>query len=108
MASQLLNLLRRSWVVDALALAILASIAWLAAGFLLRDDVFIYGDHPGQYWRMWYTLNVAWPLHHRLIDWVPYWYAGYAELQFYPPGFVLTAWLLNLIAFGKVSTALIY
>ncbi len=92
----------------ALTLAVLALIAWLSAGFLVRDDVFIYGDHPGRYWLMWYTLNVSVPLHHRLIDWIPYWYAGYPELQFYPPGFVMVGWLLNVATLGMLSTPLIY
>jgi hypothetical protein len=95
-------------IADALALAVLLALALSVAGFLLRDDVFLYGDHPGHYWIMWYTLNVAVPLHHRLVDWIPYWYAGYPELQFTPPGFVLLGWLLNLITLGKLSTALIY
>ena len=96
------------FVPDGLALSALALVAWLIAGFLLRDDVFLYGDHPGHYWLMWYALNVAAPLHHRLIDWIPYWYAGYPELQFTPPGFVLFGWLLNLVTLGKFTTALIY
>ncbi len=105
--------LRKQWPrlglpADLGALALLAVIAWSIAGFLLRDDLFVYGDHPGHYWIMWYTLNVAWGLHHRLIDWIPYWYAGYPELQFTPPGFVLFGWLLNLITLGKLTTMLIY
>ncbi len=94
--------------IDVLALCTLGVMAWVVAGFLLRDDLFIYGDHPGQFWRFWYTLNVALPLHNRLIDWIPYWYAGYPEMQFYPPGFVLVGWLLNLLTFGTLSTALLY
>lgn len=100
--------LRRFFNADLLSLLMLAAIIWISAGFLLRDDVFIYGDHPGHYWLTWYTLNVAAPLHHRLIDWIPYWYAGYPELQFTPPGYVLLAWLINIITLGRVSTALIY
>lgn len=99
---------RQPWFADALAICVLGVIAWMIAGFLLRDDVFIYGDHAGHYWTMWYTLNVAAPLHHRLIDWIPYWYAGYPDLQFTPPGYVIFAWLLDLVTLGKFSTALIY
>jgi len=98
----------RRWLADALALGTLGIIAWTLAGFLLRDDIFIYGDHPGQFWRMWYTINDAWQTRHRLIDWMPQWYAGYPELQFYPPGFVLVGWLLNLVTLGRISVALIY
>jgi len=93
---------------DACALGALAIVAWMAAGFLLRDDVFIYGDHPVHYGVMWYTLNVSAPLHQRLVDWVPLWNAGYPHLQFYPPGFVFLGWLLNLLTLGEFSTALIY
>jgi hypothetical protein len=53
---------------DILALLLLFLIAWLIAGSLVRNDVFIYGDHAGHYWTMWYTLNVAAPQHHVLID----------------------------------------
>lgn len=93
---------------DMFAIGVLATVAWAIGGFLLRDDVFIYGDHPGHYWITWYTLNVAAPLHHRLIDWISGWYAGYPELQFTPPGYVLLAFLVNVITWGKLSTALIY
>lgn len=82
--------------------------AWLLTGSFIRDDVFMYGDHAGHYWTLWYTLNVAVPEHHRLIDWIPYWYAGYPERLFYPPGTMVVGWLLNLLTLGKLSTALIY
>jgi len=95
-------------VADAGALVVLFLLAWLIAGALLRDDVFILGDHAGHYWTLWYTLNVAVPQHHRLIDWIPHWYAGYPERLFYPPGTMLVGWLLHLLTFGKLSTALIY
>jgi uncharacterized membrane protein len=97
-----------SLTIDILALLLLFLIAWLIAGALLRDDIFIYGDHAGHYWTMWYTLNVAAPQHHRLIDWIPYWYAGYPERLFYPPGTIILGWVLNLLTLGKLSTALIY
>jgi len=93
---------------DLVALGALSALAFLFAGFLLRDDVFIYGDHPGHYWLLWYTLNVAAPEQHRLITWVPYWYAGYTELQFTPPGYVLLGYALNALTAGIFSTALVY
>ncbi|MBI5301927.1 MAG: hypothetical protein HY868_07305 [Chloroflexi bacterium] len=93
---------------DLLALGVLGALALFVAGFLLRDDVFIYGDHPGHYWLTWYTLNIAVPLHHRLLDWIPYWYAGYPELQFTPPGYLLLGWALNVLTLGKFSAAFIY
>ena len=99
---------RQRWFVDVLAMGVLGIVAWAVAGTVIRDDIFIYGDHAGHYWTMWYTLNVAAPQHHRLIDWIPYWYAGYPERLFYPPGTMLVGWALNLLTFGKLSTALIY
>ncbi|MBI3538008.1 MAG: hypothetical protein HY070_10680 [Chloroflexi bacterium] len=91
-----------------LAIAMLLLIAWLVAGFLLVDDIFIYGDHPTLYWKFWYALNVSWAQNHQLIDWNPFWYAGFPDLQFYPPGYVIIGWLLNLITLGKLSTAFLY
>lgn len=103
-----LSLVRKSIRWDLLALACLLLIAFGIAGFLLRDDLFLYGDHPGHYWVMWYTVNVSVPVHHRLIDWNPYWYAGYPELQFYPPGSVFAGLVLQLITLGRLSTVFIY
>ena len=93
---------------DVVVGATLFLIAWLIVGSLVRDDVFIYGDHAGHYWTLWYTLNVALPQHHRLIDWMPYWYAGYPELLFYPPGSVMLGGFLNMLTLGKFPLALIY
>ncbi len=93
---------------DILALLILALGALAAAGFLLRDDVFIYGDHPGHYWLTWFTLQVAIPEQGNVAAWMPAWYAGYQELQFYPPGFAMLAWLLHAVSFEQLSPAFSY
>lgn len=95
-------------VRDLLALGALGALALFAAGFLLHDDVFIFGDHPGHYWVMWHVIHVAIPQHARPIDWMPDWYAGYPELQFYPPGFALLGWLIHVLGFGLLPTALVY
>lgn len=89
---------------DLAALAMLSGLALAAAGFLLRNDLFIYGDHPGQFMRFWYPLRVS----HRLLGWNPLWYAGYPELQFYPPGFVLLGWLLDLLTVGWLAPFALY
>jgi hypothetical protein len=99
---------RQRWLAEVLALGVLGGVAWAIAGVIIRDDVFIYGDHAGHYWTLWYTLNIAVPQHQRLIDWIPYWYAGYPERLFYPPGSMIVGWILNLLTLGKFSTALIY
>ncbi len=50
---------QRDWFCDVAALAVLFGVALGVAGFLLRDDVFLFGDHAGHYWLMWYTINVS-------------------------------------------------
>jgi hypothetical protein len=94
----------RPWLRDLAALALLAGLALAAAGFLLRNDLFLYGDHPGQFMRLWYPVRVS----HRLLGWNPLWYAGYPELQFYPPGFVLLGWLLDLLTVGRLAPFALY
>ena len=84
--------------------AFLAGLALAGCGFLLRDDLFLYGDHPGQFLRLWYPVWVS----HRLLDWNPLWYAGYPELQFYPPGFVLLGWGLDWLTLGRLSPFAVY
>jgi len=94
----------RTWLRDLAALALLAGLALAAAGFLLRNDLFLYGDHPGQFMRLWYPVRVS----HHLLGWNPLWYAGYPELQFYPPGFVLLGWLLDLLTLGRLEPFALY
>ncbi len=93
---------------DLVALGMLSALVLGVAGFLIRNDVFLYGDHPGHYWVMWHVINVAIPQHARAIDWMPSWYAGYPELQFYPPGFAFLGWLIHTLALGRLPTPLVY
>jgi hypothetical protein len=97
-------LVARRWLRDPVALALLAGLALAACGFLLRDDLFIFGDHPGQFIRFWYPVRVS----HRLLGWNPLWYAGYPELQFYPPGFVLLGWVLDWLTLRALSPFALY
>jgi hypothetical protein len=71
---------------------------------LLRDDLLIFGDHPGQFMRLWYPVRGG----GRLLGWNPLWYAGYPELQFYPPGFVMLGWLLDRLTLGLLSDFSLY
>jgi hypothetical protein len=99
------------WLRRALDMAALALILWFAfrhVGFWLRDDLYLYGDHPGQFYRLWQALGVIWPDEGRLIGWSPYWYAGYPELQFYPPGFVLAGWGLWTLSLHRLSLVAVY
>lgn len=70
-------------LVDTVALLLLFALGWWRFGWLLRDSLFVYGDNPGQFARLWFSVQVG------VQGWVPDWYAGYPELQFYPPGFTL-------------------
>jgi hypothetical protein len=94
--------------IDLAALAWIFWFAWRYAGFLLRDDLYLYGDHPGQFYRLWQLLSVVWPEEGRLIGWSPYWYAGRPELQFYPPGFFLAGWLIWMVSFQQLSPVFVY
>ncbi|HSR32385.1 MAG TPA: hypothetical protein VLY63_17620 [Anaerolineae bacterium] len=104
MLARVKSLAARSWLRDLAALALLAGLALAACSFLLRDDLFIYGDHPGQFMRLWYPLRVS----HRLLGWNPSWYAGYPELQFYPPGFALLGWGLDWLTLRNLSPYAVY
>jgi hypothetical protein len=52
----------------------------------LGDGLLAFDDHPGQLYRLYHAVSVGW------APWRlnPGWWAGYAELQYYPPG---AAWL---------------
>ena len=62
------------------AYAVAFGLAALGGGLLVFDD------HPGQIYRLHHVVSLGW------APWRmnPGWWAGYAELQYYPPG---AAWL---------------
>jgi len=94
----------RPWQKELAVLALLCGVALASYGFLLGNDLFIYGDHPGQFVRFWYTTQVG----QKLLGWNPLWYAGYPELQFYPPGFVMLGWLLDWLTLQQLSPSAVY
>lgn len=94
-------------LVDLIALAGICWFAWYHAGFLVRDDLYLFGDHPGQFYRLWHLVQV-WSEEGRFIGWSPYWFAGWPELQFYPPGFVLLGWLIWMGTFQQLSLVSVY
>lgn len=68
-----------------------------AAAFAVRalgGGVLAYDDHPGQLYRAWHVIVDGWAP----WAWSPGWWAGYPELQFYPP---LQAWLVALLHVGS-------
>jgi hypothetical protein len=98
----------RRWLIDVGVLGWVVWFAWQHAGFLVRDDLYLYGDHPGQFYRLWQLATIVWPEEGRWIGWSPYWHAGRPELQFYPPGASLLGWLLWMGSFQQLSLFSIY
>lgn len=94
--------------LDLAALAALCAFAWWALGFLIRDDLFIFADNPGTYFRLWSFLDYALPAGKSLLSWIPFWWAGWPEWQFYPPSYALTGLLLKIVSFGTLNSVQIY
>ena len=80
------------------AVALVAyGLAFAAAA--LGRSVPAYDDHPGQLYRLWHVVTLGpapW-------TWNPAWWAGYPELQFYPPAFAYAGALLHWGSLGAVS-----
>src|SRR5215813_2980724 len=91
-------------LANLLPLALLLAYAIAFAGRALGFSPIAFDDHPGQLYRAWHvaTRGIApWA-------WNPGWWAGYPELQFYPPGFAYVGALLHAAFLGSVSPASIY
>jgi hypothetical protein len=89
--------LRRS-PFSAAPLLIIAAYGLGFASFALAKGL-VFDDHPGQLYRLAHAVTVGlapW-------RWNPGWWAGYAELQFYPPGFAYLGALLVHATFGALS-----
>src|SRR3989454_979329 len=63
-----------------------------------------FDDHPGQLYRLWHVLTrgpAPWA-------WNPDWWAGYPELQFYPPGFAYAGALVQRASVNALSVSAAY
>ena len=63
-----------------------------------------FDDHPGQLYRLWHVIArgpAPWA-------WNPDWWAGYPELQFYPPGFAYLGALLQRASVNSIPVASAY
>lgn len=63
-----------------------------------------FDDHPGQVYRLWHALTHGL----RPATWNPGWWAGYPELQFYPPGLFYLGALLHAVSLGTLSVEATY
>ncbi len=90
----------RHWLPPALLACYALAFAWtaLGGGLLVADD------HPGQLYRLHHALTIG------LAPWRlnPGWWAGYAELQYYPPGFAWLGALLHYASLGTLGLAATY
>src|SRR2546425_180124 len=63
-----------------------------------------FDDHPGQLYRLWHVMTngpAPWA-------WNRGWWAGYPELQFYPPGFAYLGALLAWPTTGVLDVGTVY
>jgi hypothetical protein len=85
-------------------LALLASFGLAFGAAALGAAPLAFDDHPGQLYRLWHVVArgpAPWA-------WNPDWWAGYPELQFYPPGAAYAGALLHLASFTAVSVPASY
>lgn len=74
------------------------------ASATLGSTMLGFDDHPGQLYRLWHVLTYGpapWA-------WDRGWWAGYPELQFYPPGFAYVGALLAWATTGVFEVRTIY
>lgn len=78
---------------------LLAYAVAFAAAALGVSSPLAFDDHPGQLYRAWHVVQrgvMPWA-------WNPGWWAGYPELQFYPPGFAYATAFLHRASLGLLS-----
>jgi hypothetical protein len=90
----------RAWLPPALLAAYSAAFGARALG----GGLLVFDDHPGQFYRLTHAITLG------LAPWRfdPGWWAGYAELQYYPPGFAWLGALLHAVALGALTPAAVY
>jgi hypothetical protein len=85
-------------------LALLASFAVAFGVAALGAAPMAFDDHPGQLYRLWHVITrgpTPWA-------WNPDWWAGYPELQFYPPGAAYAGALFRLASLTTLSVPASY
>ena len=85
--------------------AALLSVYAVAFGWrALGGGLLVFDDHPGQLYRLAHAITLG------FAPWRfnPGWWAGYAELQYYPPGFAWLGALIHLAAGGALDLGAVY
>src|SRR5688572_29307403 len=70
----------------------------------LGINLLVFDDHPGQLYRLWHVVTLGpapWA-------WNPGWWAGYPEMQFYPPLFSYLGALVPALSAGIVTPPAAY
>jgi hypothetical protein len=84
---------------------VLLSVYAVAFGWrALGGGLLVFDDHPGQLYRLAHAITLG------FAPWRfnPGWWAGYAELQYYPPGFAWLGALVHLAAAGALDLTAVY
>ena len=87
-----------------LPLVLLLGFGVAFAATTLGGTMLGFDDHPGQLYRVWHVLTYGpapWA-------WDRGWWAGYPELQFYPPGFAYLGALLASATIGVFDVRTVY
>jgi hypothetical protein len=85
-------------------LLVLLAYGLAFAAMALGTSVPVFDDHPGQLYRVWHVVQrgpAPWA-------WNPGWWAGYPEMQFYPPGFAYAGAGLHAVTLGVLSVETAY
>jgi len=82
-----------------LALLMVYGVAFASAA--LGRSLPVFDDHPGQLYRLWHVVT------HGPAPWAWNfgWWAGYPELQFYPPAFAYLGALIHAASLGTVTVS---
>ncbi len=90
---------RRVTLGSLLPLAIVVGYGVAFAATALGFSLIAFDDHPGQLYRLWHVVTHGWAP----WTWNPGWWAGYPELQFYPPAFAYAGALVHLASGKTIS-----
>ena len=91
-------------LASSLPLALLGAYAAAFGSRSLGRSALAYDDHPGQLYRLYHVIERGWAP----WTWNPGWWAGYPELQFYPPGFAYAGAVAHAALGGAVSVEAVY